>query len=71
MARIEPTLEDWEDYWNSLELDELYRREEALELLAEQEEAESARERVEMESYGLPAQESEFDRSEDDDCLPD
>jgi hypothetical protein len=72
MARIEPTLEDWQEYWNSLELDEIYAHEEDQRLWAEQLEAEWARERLELQSWGLPAQESESDRSEDDDdCLPD
>jgi hypothetical protein len=70
MARIEPTLEDWEEYWNSLELDEVYEQWEALKL-AEQEEVERKRRKPPQRDYGHQAQECEFDRPENDDYFPD
>jgi hypothetical protein len=70
MARIEPTLEDWQEYWDSLELDEVYEQWEALRL-AEQEEAERKRQKRPQRDYGHQAQECEFGRSENDDYFPD
>jgi hypothetical protein len=72
MKPTELTVEDWEEYLMLLELDEIDAREEAMRLCAEQEEAEfRSREGRPHECMGLPAQEPEFDGSEEDDNLPD
>jgi hypothetical protein len=71
MKPYEPTLEDLEEYSKSLELDEMYEREQALELLREQEEAEFRRRECPHEGMGHPAQEPEFDGPEEDENLPD
>lgn len=65
MTRIEPTLEDWEDYWNSLDLDEINADEENERLLAERREAE--REGARLALKASRARESGFGHSEDDD----
>jgi hypothetical protein len=66
MPPTEIPVEDWEEC-SKLELDEM----EAQELFAEEEEREYARERLELQSSGLPARESEFNDSEEEEYLPD
>jgi hypothetical protein len=66
MKPTELTVEDWEEC-SKVELDEM----EALELWAEEEERECARERLEVHSSGHPAQEPEFDPPEEEENFPD
>ncbi len=66
MKPNELTVEDWEEYLMLLELDEINAREEAMRLCAEQEEAEFRWREGPHECIGLPAQEPEFDCSEED-----
>jgi hypothetical protein len=70
MKPMEPTVEDLAELSKLQELEEMYEREEALRLWAEEEEAERSRTST-HEGCGLPAFEPEFDRSEEDDSLPD
>jgi hypothetical protein len=69
MTPTEPTEEDLEELSWLFELDEIYSQQEEMERWAEQEEAERERERP--HSYGHPAQEPEFDRSEEEENFPD
>jgi len=71
MQPTEPTVEDLEELSRLFELDEMYAREEALRLWAEQEEAEFRWREDPHEAMGLSAQDPEFDGSEEDDSLPD
>jgi len=66
MKPNELTVEDSEEYLMLLELDEIYAREEAMRLCAEQEEAEFRWREGPRECMGHSAQGPEFDGSEED-----
>jgi len=65
MKPNELTEEDWK------ELYEIFEREEVMRLSAEEEERECARVSLELQYIGHPAQESEFDDSDEEEYQPD
>jgi hypothetical protein len=66
MTPYEPTVEDIEEYLESLEIDEMFERDETIRLMLEAEEIERERKKHPCRDCGHPAQETEFDSSEED-----